>query len=93
MRLVDAELATLRVMAIRGAQTAASNAAMGASCEVVRCDIATRPQSGKLEAVQINVIMQTNYIAHPELVSIITSHIMRRLQHVGGTSMSRSRSS
>ena len=32
MRLVDAELATLRVMAIRGAQTAASNAAMGASC-------------------------------------------------------------
>ena len=30
MRLVDAELATLRVIAIRGAQTAASNAAMGA---------------------------------------------------------------
>ena len=32
MRLVEAELATLRVIAIRGAQTAASNAAMGASC-------------------------------------------------------------
>ena len=32
MRLVDAELATLRVIAIRGAQTAAANAAMGASC-------------------------------------------------------------
>ena len=58
MRLVDAELATLRVIAIRGAQTAASNAAMGASCvrtHMQSCavaDIATRPQSGKQEERQ-----------------------------------------